>query len=275
MSKPKKHVNSGICKLTGEPGKFVKAHLIPKALTRPAMPGVPFVETGLGRPPSRKWSSWYDQKIVIQKGEDRLSTIDTHGIAELRRQKLVWSGWGPMVTIPSESLGDGTGWGIRRLVDVDAKQVRLFFISLVWRAAVSDLPGFADVCVAQHDVERLRKMVLSGDTEPADYFGITLTQISTIAEMHNLTPFPRTKTLRNPDGTVLKEVPFIRFYFEGLIAHIHPYQGEADEWGPMLLGNGNELIATTVTYERSFQKENMDNLALEALRDWPQRMIKL
>jgi hypothetical protein len=274
MAKTKKRASEGICKLTNDRGKFVKAHLIPKALTRPAIAGAPFVETGLGRPPSRKWSSWYDHQIVIQKGEDHLSTIDTHGIAELRRHKLVWSGWGPMMTIPTESIGD-TGWGIRRLVDIDGKQLRLFFISLVWRAAISNLPGFADVTLEEHDVERLRKIVLSGDTEPPEYFAITLTQISTLAEMHNLTPFHRTKTLRDRDGTVIKEVPFIRFYFEGLIAHVHPSEGESDDWGPMLVGSGNELVVSTVTYERSFQKENMDNLASEALRDWPQRMIRL
>ncbi|VIO79223.1 hypothetical protein CI41S_67910 [Bradyrhizobium ivorense] len=34
----------GVCRLTGQLGKFVKAHLLPKALTRPGVAGTPFVE---------------------------------------------------------------------------------------------------------------------------------------------------------------------------------------------------------------------------------------
>lgn len=51
----------GICELTKKPGKFVQAHLIPKALTRPEFAGTSFVETSArGQRPKRAWSSWYD-----------------------------------------------------------------------------------------------------------------------------------------------------------------------------------------------------------------------
>jgi hypothetical protein len=61
---------TGICKLTGKRGNFVKAHIIPKALTRPAEKGLPFVQGGQGSRPVRRWDSWYDDHLVIQAGEN-------------------------------------------------------------------------------------------------------------------------------------------------------------------------------------------------------------
>jgi hypothetical protein len=274
MAQAKKQICHGVCKLTHSEGKLVESHLIPKALTRPSIAGAPFVETGLGRPPSRKWSSWYDRNIVTADGEAILAKIDSWAIAELRKHKLVWSGWGPLLSLPTDRIGD-TGWGIRKLVGVDGKRLRLFFISLLWRAAVSKLPGFNDVNLAEQELERLRVMMVSGNADPPSYFPITLSQISTVGDMQNLTPFPRTKTIRKPDGSVDREMPFIRFYFDGLIAHIHPLQATLDEFGIMLLGAEDELAVPAVTYERSFQKENLENMVLESFRQWPQRLSKL
>jgi hypothetical protein len=63
----------GICKLTGKSGKFVKSHLIPQAFTKPSVPGNFFITGGQGRRPKSNWSSWYDEQLVVQEGEDILS----------------------------------------------------------------------------------------------------------------------------------------------------------------------------------------------------------
>ena len=62
----------GICKLTGNSGKFVEAHIIPKALSRPSVPGEYFITGGKGNRPKKAWSSWYDKELVIQKGKNVL-----------------------------------------------------------------------------------------------------------------------------------------------------------------------------------------------------------
>jgi hypothetical protein len=274
MARTKKQISQGVCKLTLHAGKFVESHLIPKALTKAPIAGVPLVESGLGRPPSRKWSSWYDREIVTAEGEAILSKIDSSAITELRKHRLVWSGWGPLVSLPTDPIAD-TGWGLRKLKGIDGRGLRLFFLSLLWRAAVSKRPGFEDVQLSEQDLDRVRLIVVSGNTDPVNYFPITLTQISTLGDMQNLTPFHRTKNIRTPDGSVDKEMPFIRFYFDGLIAHIHPLEATLDEFGPTLLGAQDELVIPAVTYDRSFQKENIERLMLEAFRDWPLRLSKL
>ncbi|MBB6428047.1 hypothetical protein [Sphingopyxis sp. JAI128] len=47
----------GICKLTGESGPLVKAHIIPKALTPPAAKGQPFAQAGPDYAPRRRRDS--------------------------------------------------------------------------------------------------------------------------------------------------------------------------------------------------------------------------
>src|SRR5690349_7493336 len=123
---------SGVCKLTLTEGAFVDSHLIPKALTRTEQQGLPFVQYRSGARPRKRWSSWYDPQLVTESGENILAAIDTWAIAELRKHKLVWSGWGE-----SRALGPlhcpivGTAWGIRKLDGINRSRLRFFFLSLL------------------------------------------------------------------------------------------------------------------------------------------------
>ena len=85
---------TGVCALLGVEGTYAKSHLIPLSLTSPSTKGERFIEAGRGLRPIRRFTSWYDQQLVIREGEKILSEIDTAGIEELRRLKLIWSGWG-------------------------------------------------------------------------------------------------------------------------------------------------------------------------------------
>jgi hypothetical protein len=73
-------------------------------------------------------------------------------------------------------------------------------------------------------------------------------------------------------------VAIFRFYFDGLIAHFHrPGEGQATvaELGPLIVGSGPELVISTVTYEQSFQHENLGHLMTEAYQNWPDLIAKL
>ena len=80
----------GICALTLEPGDFIAAHLIPKALTRPSFPGRPLVQIASGKKAVRRWDSWYDERLVTLSGENVLTELDTWAIEQLRAHRLVW-----------------------------------------------------------------------------------------------------------------------------------------------------------------------------------------
>jgi|SRR6202051_1447249 len=269
----------GICKLTHKPGIFVSSHLIPKALTKPEKSGLPFVQNGYGKRPSRRWSSWYDERLVTREGEDILAALDDWAIAELRKHKLVWSGWGPMQALADghDAIGE-TGFGVRSVRDIDGKRLRLFFLSLLWRAAATVRPEFSEITIPSEDIERLRLMVLSSDPEPPTFYQIQLTQISTLGIIHNLTPLAMTKTIPAYGESPERTVAFFRFYFDGLVVHIHSdntNQEITQQLGSLVVGLDSSITVSTVTYEISFQRKNLDRLIAEAYVKWPALMTKL
>jgi hypothetical protein len=273
---------NGVCKLTGATGKFVKAHLLPRAVTKPAVPGAPFVENGAhGGRPKRAWSSWYDRELVTAEGEAILAEFDNWAIPELRKHKLIWSGFGPLLALPFGQDHDaipGTDCGIRKLMDTDFRKLRLFFLSLLWRAAASTHNGFAEISLAPDELAELGSRLIARDPASPSYFAVHLIQLSTLGEPHNLVPLARTKRIPAYKSVQEHEIPFFRIYFEGLIAHIHPnndskYDGE--KVGALVLGQKEFTTVPTVKFEGSFQRENIANLVSGAWSKWPELMSKL
>jgi len=257
----------GVCKLTGSTGKFVDSHLIPKALTRAGGLGSSLIQGGVGRRPVTRHSSWYDPELVTQEGETILAKLDDWAIRELRRTKLVWSGWGPTKTLTDVDLIPGTEWGNRFVESKHWRRLRLFFLSLLWRAAASTREEFSEVRLADEDRERLRKMIVEENPDPIDYFQIQLVQLSTLGFEHNHTPISGTKVISGVNGESDYEVPFYRFYFDGLIAHLDRRPIAEVQKRPMkelVLGYSERLCVATVSYRESSQRKMLERIWEEA-----------
>jgi hypothetical protein len=124
--------------------------------------------------------------------------------------------------------------------------------------------------ISDVDLETIRQMILEDSPGEADFFGMTLTQISTKGASHNLAPIKR-----EMEKSESETYPFIRFYFDGLIVHVHTSKVDVGKFGPMLLGQANELVVVAIDHERSFQFENMGKMIFEANHLYPQVMNKL
>lgn len=168
MSRKTKKSRSGICKLTGNTGRFVDLHILPKALTKADGLGPGLVEFGNGKR-VRRSSSWYDQRLVTTEGEKILAEYDDWAIKALRKHALVWSGWGPRMSLNGVQAIPGTPWGFRSVSGSDWKKLRLFFLSLLWRAAATDRPEFNEIDLPLEHLEQLRLMVLNGTPEPIEF----------------------------------------------------------------------------------------------------------
>ena len=221
--KDRQHTPYGICKLTGQCGAFVDSHIIPEALTRPSIRGNPLTQHGEGQRPSRRWTSWYDSQLVTAEGERFLSDLDTWAISVLRRHKLVWSGWGNRTGLDGQHTVVNETLGIRSIDGIDTKKLRLFFHSLLWRAAASAREEFKDISVSAEELEVLRTAILGTAAPPLDFYPVQLAQLSTRGVAHNQTPIPDRKYLPNPyvPGGSPIELPTYRFYMDGLIAHMY------------------------------------------------------
>lgn len=262
--KKKSHQKNGVCKLTHEAGKLVKSHIIPKALTYPEKSNRPFLQTSKSKSaPKKRWDSWYDTTIVTRKGEDILSDLDSWAISELRQHKLVWSGWHNESELDSGLYSSmGSHNGLRSINNLDHTKLRLFCLSLLWRASVSSLPEFSDVDLSSGDLECLRLMLVSGNPEPLTFYPAALVQIITLGQIHNLTPIKDMKEVLSFDERGTVEIPMYRFYFDGLIIHVHNSSTDdaLAKYGPNMIGGGGELLVVTQTFESSFQRQNLDSL---------------
>lgn len=266
------------CKLTGKIGKFVDSHIIPRALTRPFTPGSAFIQFGGEQKPSPRFDSWYDNHLVTIDGENILTDLDTYAIAELRRLKLVWQSWGPMVSLctPDTDHIAGTANGIRRVVFSNPSKMRLYFLSLLWRAASSTKREFADIQLRPSEMRRLRRYVRDKqDPESWAFFPVTLTQISTLGVRHINAPMAQIKQSITVNGFTTKPQKIFRFFMDGLIAHVHMpvSQDEVDGMWPMLVGPSEGTTLSLVTWEGSRHVLDLTASVEKAESDYPGRIF--
>ncbi len=275
----KKHI--GVCKLTGLSGKFVESHILPKALTRLQPSHHPFIQGGSGRKPIRRWSSWTDKRLVIREGENILRDLDTWAILSLRRHQLVWSGWNGNKVLVDENhkiIGDGP-WGLRTVDFQESKRLRLFFLSLLWRAAASNISEMNEVVMPPEDLDRLTEMVRNGKAEPLSFYPMVLFQLSTIGPAQNLTPIAQTMTTPDLSPEVpAKNFDMFRFYFDGLMVRFYRQsddEGVAEYQDNTCVGSETRFPVGTITYEQSFQAYNLAQAQLSTERDFPDVLQRL
>lgn len=252
---------TGICALTRNEGVYVDSHLIPRALTRLSGTGAKFVETGIGYKTKMRANSWYDAKLVTRAGEDILSDIDAKGIEMLREHRLVWSSWGNERRLEGcELLGSDVFY--RTIAIENADVLRLFFLSLLWRAAASTRPEFVDVELSEDDLEDVRVRVLGKDPGPVQDYPVQLFQLITRGHPHNRTPLLERKSIVTLDRSVGPEVRYARFYFDGLVSHIHLSRNVAlhEDYLATCLGFGSSTIIFGHEFESSRTNDNIQEM---------------
>jgi hypothetical protein len=195
------------------------------------------------------------------------------GIQELRKHKLIWTSWDDTRFLDSEDHRkfSGTDWGLRRIPGLNAKKLRLFILSLLWRATVTNLREFAEIVLPQRELEKLRVMVLNGQDKPVSFFPIQLAQLSTKGVKHNHTALAGDRTIPTLDGKPARTEPVFRFYFDGLVVLItrKSFDENIAKLGKLVLGNDDELWVTTIRYEGSRQQQIIGEMMHDTYSKWP------
>jgi hypothetical protein len=278
----------GRCRLTGVTGKYVRSHIIPRSLTIEASPGSPLIQQDVSGRHIRRWTSWYDDELVTQEGEDILQGYDDWGKKFLRQHKLLWTSWGKDHALNAPDFHNLLNqFGYRKLANIDGKMLRLFLLSLLWRVAATNLPEFRAVDLSAQELESLRLMVLNGQTEPAEFFPISLTQLSTRNVPHNFAA--ETITKREPvlDPITLelvqnqyRVIDAYRLFFDGLVVHfnINVDKQYVMDRAQMIVDGANELFITTVESSESrqikrlnFETGTPELTATEIAEEWEDR----
>lgn len=151
----------GKCKLCGNTGPLMESHIIPRAFFRdvaaggetPAeysfVPGVPLKRSPTGP---------YDADMLCEACERMFGKWDDYGVKFLRRPL----GEFKLVQGRTREGVEQDGTGILRTADVDYRRLKLFLLSVLWRAHSSGNKMFERVRLGPFEA-RLRAMLLARD----------------------------------------------------------------------------------------------------------------
>jgi hypothetical protein len=203
-----------VCRLTHTEGTFVRSHLLPRALTSIGKGSEKATEheIGAGRP-KRRPPGWYDSSLVNATGERFLEKYDDAGIRELRRCGLVWSSASHSQIAP-EHVEDESGLGMAFVDCNKPKRLRMFFLSLLWRAAATSIPEFRHFEISTEEIERLRVLLINDDPGEPEEFQTILVCLVGDRFPHNHTPIRDKYLVADIEHTCS------RIYFDGLIVRM-------------------------------------------------------
>jgi hypothetical protein len=154
-----------ICKLCRSEATLVDAHIIPESFFRAINRGdgpLQIVSNDPSMHPKRAPVGVYDQNLVCRRCEDRFSPWDSYAADLLINRRD--SEFAPFLT------AEGLIPPATRASNVDYRNLRLFVLSLLWRAAASSHRYFSRIEISAQ-VNRLRELVLAADVGNQSEFG--------------------------------------------------------------------------------------------------------
>jgi hypothetical protein len=189
------------CKFCGNERPLVNAHIIPEGFYRRIRDGqnpLELIPTANGKYIKKSPNGVYDSSIVCRKCEIIWQEWDTYAqqllAAELLERKPVYR--------------NGLEFGFE-LDKFDYPKLKLFFISLLWRASVSNHEYFAQISLGEFEGIS-KQYITSNDPDKSDDFSVSLSYFE----------HPLGKVIINPFSYNILGVNYVRFYLVGYIADI-------------------------------------------------------
>jgi hypothetical protein len=178
----------------------------------------------------------------------------------------VFDDWMPM---------GSSGHGVRVIENVDTAALRIFFLSVLWRAAATRRREFHQVRIPDGKLKLLGRVIRGEIADRKRLHPVVLTQISTIGEHHNFAPQRENKIVKWKKSR--RKVPIFRFFFDGLVSHFHVRASLQDDvgLGKLEVGSSEQLGLLTVPYEDSSQNDRLEFFKSIAERNWPTDLSNL
>jgi hypothetical protein len=151
------------CKLCGLEKKLIEAHIIPRSFHRidPNDKQPTRLLTNVeGRYTQKLPKGAYDSTIVCEDCERRFSAWDDYG------DEIFLKSWDKFEKL--ERHGEIIGYS---LPEYDYPKLKLFFMSVLWRAAVSSHVLFASINLGPRE-PILKNSILNSDPGDVDHFGV-------------------------------------------------------------------------------------------------------
>ena len=155
------------CKLTGDIGKPIRAHIIPKAFYEISEQnkGVnKLIGNSPGTYPKKLPIGIYDSTIVTQKGEDIFNKWDNYATKFLLGDEIRYKA--------IQKNGKLAGWDVGTF---DYPLLKLFSLSILWRAHVSSQDIFKKVELGPHE-PKIRQLLLTENASDPDTYSVIISK---------------------------------------------------------------------------------------------------
>jgi hypothetical protein len=164
-----------ICKLCNREKKGIKAHIIPKSFYRSidsSKNGLKIFSGKEGVFPKRSQIGLYDSNILCHECEKRFAPYDDYGAKILLNSE-----------IPGEIIREANGEQIGCLLNgVDYHRLKLFIISVLWRADISSLGELSKVNLGPFS-STLKSLIESDNPGDLNDFSVLLTEQKFLNDM--------------------------------------------------------------------------------------------
>jgi len=182
--------------------KLIKAHAIPESffVKMRNEHGAPKLMTDVkGIYPKKAYVGVYDNQILCRNCEDRFQSVDDYGQQILLQQESNHE----QLMVSNKVYG-------YRVKNVDYKKLKLFFISVLWRASLSNQSFYAKVNLGPYQ-KKAKDLIWNNNTGEQSEFAFVVAKF---------TDSSIGKTMLDPHPDCWDGVNYYRFYMYGYVVYI-------------------------------------------------------
>jgi len=211
----------GLCRFCLEQRQLIEAHIIPKGFFERIRSDEPTILVNKSDYPKRSPQGIYDKGILCGPCDNIIGKWDQYAQEVLT---VDMSGF----TLIAEGQNIG-GW---ERPEYNYELLKLFFISLLWRASISTHSFYAGIDIGRKFEEQARQMLRDGRAGGAHDFGVAIARFVE----------PLGNAFFDPHMERMNKVNHVRFYLAGFIAYMkvdkRPYDTGLEHF---LLADGEPL----------------------------------
>jgi hypothetical protein len=234
--------------MCGKERSLIKAHIIPESFYRHVQTsGQPLeiLTNTAGKFPKRSQKGIYDKEILCQECEKIFGPWDDYA------QKLLLQDLSD-----KDVIRNGSTIVAYKIPRFDYGLLKLFFLSVLWRATVSGHNFFSRVSLGPFEVP-LRSMLLNGDPGSPETFAVTLSRFDDPGRIGMLDPHRD-----RYDG-----INYFRFYLAHFVSYIKvDKRPPPDSLKELYLKPGEPLIIIFRNSLRSKDVRVMRNVVVKSLQ---------
>ena len=211
----------GLCRFCHEQRQLIEAHIIPKGFFERIRSDEPSILVNESDYPKRSPQGIYDKGILCGPCDNIIGKWDQYA-----QEVLTMDMSGFTLIAEGQNIG---GW---ERPDYNYELLKLFFISLVWRASISTHSFYAGIDIGREFEEQARQMLSDGRAGGAHDFGVVIARFVE----------PLGHAFFDPHTERMNGINHVRFYLAGFIAYMkvdkRPYDAGLEHF---LLADGEPL----------------------------------